>query len=221
MAVYPGAERETRVPLTILENTVQGIFEAAGMRVEAAKSVAESLVDADLRGIHSHGVLRVPDYVKKLTDEGVDPRGKPRIVSDNGAALVIDGGNNLGQVAMRFAMESAISRAKDINLAFAAVGGSNHAGTMDYYVRMALAHDMIGIAGTNALPTMAPWEAGKKLSASILWASQSLAAMAGPSCLTLPLVQQRTVRSASTLRKVNRSQSAGLMTPTGSPQRMR
>ena len=163
MAVYPGAERETRVPLTILENTVQGIFEAAGMSVEAAKSVAESLVDADLRGIHSHGVLRVPDYVKKLTDEGVDPRGKPRIVSDNGAALVIDGGNNLGQVAMRFAMESAISRAKDLNLAFAAVGGSNHAGTMDYYVRMALAHDMIGIAGTNALPTMAPWGGREKI----------------------------------------------------------
>lgn len=163
MAVYPGTEHETRVPLAILASAVQSIFEAAGLAADDARTVAESLSDADVRGIHSHGVLRVPDYVKKLTHEGVDPRGRPRLVSDKGAALVVDGGNSLGQVAMRFAMQTAIARAKEINLAFAAVGGSNHAGTMDYYVRMALEHDMIAIAGTNALPTMAPWGGREKI----------------------------------------------------------
>ncbi|HRD77148.1 MAG TPA: Ldh family oxidoreductase [Hyphomicrobiaceae bacterium] len=163
MATYPGAETEKRIPLALLATTVQDVFRAAGLAAGAAGTVAESLTSADLRGIHSHGVLRVPDYVKKLLDEGVDPRGAPRLISDKGAALVVDGGNNLGQVAMRFAMEQAIARAKEINVAFAAVRGSNHAGTMDYYVRMALAHDMIGIAGTNALPTMAPWGGRDKI----------------------------------------------------------
>ena len=163
MAIYPGIEGEARVPLSVLERMVQDIFVAAGMAERDAKIVADSLVHADLRGIHSHGVLRVPDYVYKLLKEGVDPRGVPKIVSENGAALVVDGANNLGQIAMSFAMESAIARAKDINVAFCAVGGSNHAGTMDHYVRMALAHDMIGLAGTNALPTMAPWGGKEKL----------------------------------------------------------
>jgi len=163
MAVYPGAEREIRAPLAVLAGAAQAIFEAAGMPPEAARTVAESLSDADLRGIHSHGLLRVPDYVKKLTEEGVDPRGQPRLVSDKGAALVVDGGNSLGQVGMRFAMEQAIARAGEVNLAFAAVRGSNHAGTMEYFARMAVAHDMIGIAGTNALPTMAPWEGREKI----------------------------------------------------------
>ena len=163
MATYPGAEKETRVPLALLVSSVQEIFQAAGLTSDSARTVAESLTDADLRGIHSHGVLRVPDYVKKLVDEGVDPRGTPRLISDKGAALVVDGGNNLGQIAMRFAMEHAIARAKEVNVAFAAVGGSNHAGTMDYYIRMALPHDMIGIAGTNALPTMAPWGGRDKI----------------------------------------------------------
>ncbi len=163
MANYPGTEKETRVPLALLVTAIQEIFQAAGLTADAAKTVAESLTDADLRGIHSHGVLRVPDYVQKLLDEGVDPRGTPRLISDKGAALVVDGGNNLGQIAMRFAMEHAIARAKEVNVAFAAVGGSNHAGTMDYYVRMALPHDMIGIAGTNALPTMAPWGGREKI----------------------------------------------------------
>ena len=76
---------------------------------------------------------------------------------DAAAALVIDSGNNLGQVGMTYAMRKAIERASEINMAFAAVGGSNHAGTMEFYARMALESGMIGICGTNALPTMAPF----------------------------------------------------------------
>ena len=64
---------------------------------------------------------------------------------------------------MAFAMEKAIERAREINVAFAAIGGSNHAGTMDFYARMALADGMIGICGTNALPTMAPWGGRDKI----------------------------------------------------------
>lgn len=163
MALYPGTEKETRVPVGVLDAAVFAIFSACGMNERAARAVTRSLVDADIRGIHSHGVLRVPDYVGKLTEEGVDPTGEPRLVTDAGAALIIDGANNLGAVAMTFAMEQAIARARDINLAFAAVRGSNHCGTMELYARMALDAGMIGIAGTNALPTMAPWGGRDKI----------------------------------------------------------
>jgi LDH2 family malate/lactate/ureidoglycolate dehydrogenase len=128
-----------------------------------AALLSESLVHADLRGVHSHGVLRIPDYVKKLTKDGVDPRGRPRIVSERGAAIVIDGGNSMGQIGGAFAMKRAIEKARDMGIAFAAVRGSNHCGAMDWYTLMAVRAGLIGLAGTNALPTMAPWGGTEKI----------------------------------------------------------
>src|SRR5262245_37097950 len=128
-----------------------------------AALLADTLVRADLRAIHSHGVLRVPDYVAKLTRDGVDPRGRPKIVHEAGAVVVVDGGNSMGQIGGMFAMREAIARARAHGLGAAAVRGSNHCGAMDYYAMQALPHDIIGIASTNALPTMAPWGGRDKI----------------------------------------------------------
>ena len=163
MAEYPGSHNEKRVAPSALHEQVASIFRACGMAPQHAATLTDSLVQADLRGIHSHGVLRVPDYVAKLTRGGVDPIGEPTVVKDHAGALVIDCGNNLGQIGGAFAMSKAIERARTNGLAAAAVRGSNHAGTMDYFVRMAIAEDMIGIATTNALPTMAPWGGVEKI----------------------------------------------------------
>jgi LDH2 family malate/lactate/ureidoglycolate dehydrogenase len=163
MAEYPGVENERRFPQAELHRVVQAIFERCGMAAADAGVLADQLVMADVRGIHSHGVMRVPLYVRLLTGGGVDPRGRPRVVKDATAALVIDGGNNMGQIAGAFAMGTAIARARTTGVAVAAVGNSNHAGALEYYVRMAIAADMIGIATTNALPTMAPWGGIDKL----------------------------------------------------------
>ncbi|MCI0623178.1 MAG: Ldh family oxidoreductase [Acidobacteria bacterium] len=157
MSHYPGTERERRIPWKVLQTTVAGIFQACSMSGEDAGLLAETLVQADLRGCHSHGVLRVPEYVLKLKEGGVDPAGKPLVAHDAKAASVVDGGNSMGQIASSFAMREAIRRAREYNLALAAVRGSNHCGAMAYYAMLALPEDMIGIAATNALPTMAPW----------------------------------------------------------------
>lgn len=157
MAIYPGSENERRVLAEDLLTRVTDIFIDCGMSNADASLLADSLVAADIRGIHSHGVLRVPDYVKKLREHGVDPRGRPSVVKDNGAALVIDGGNSMGQIGSHYAMHQAIERARQVNVAVAAVRGSNHCGAMFYYTLQAVQAGMIGIAMTNALPTMAPW----------------------------------------------------------------
>src|SRR5688500_18515233 len=153
MAEYPGVESERRFPHEALYGLVRRVFERCGMTEADAGVVADQLVKADLRGIHSHGVMRVPLYVGKLTEGWVDPRGRPRVGKDAGAALVVDGGNSMGQVAGAFAMRQAIERARTTNVAVAAVGHSNPCGAMEYFVRMAVEADMIGIATTNALPT--------------------------------------------------------------------
>ncbi len=157
MSGYPGTEREKRVSSENLQRLVSGIFQACSLSSEDASLLAENLVAADLRGCHSHGVLRVPEYVRKLKQEGVNPKGQPRIVQDHPAALVVDGGNSMGQIGCTFAMRKAIERARSSFIAAAAVRGSNHCGAMAYYAMLALPEDMIGLATTNALPAMAPW----------------------------------------------------------------
>jgi ureidoglycolate dehydrogenase (NAD+) len=128
MAEYPGIEHELRFPHEALHGVVQAIFERCGMTEADAGVVADQLVKADLRGIHSHGVMRVPLYVGKLTEGGVDPHGRPRLTKDATATMVVDGGNGMGQVAGVYAMRQAIERARTTGVAVAAVGNSNHCG---------------------------------------------------------------------------------------------
>jgi L-2-hydroxycarboxylate dehydrogenase (NAD+) len=163
MAQYPGSESEQHVMPAALHEAVRAIFVACGMAAPDASLLATSLVEADQRGIHSHGTLRVPDYVGKLTSGGVDPRGRPSIAHEAGNAIVVDGGNAMGQIASAFAMRAVIGKAAANGVALAAVRHSNHCGAMDHWAMMALPHDMIGIAATNALPTMAPWGGVEKI----------------------------------------------------------
>ena len=157
MPAYPGAEHEKHIPADDLNALVATVFERCAMSKDDAALLADTLTRADLRGVHSHGVLRVPEYVVKLRKGGVDPKGRPRVVKDSAAALLIDAGNSMGQIGAAYAMNLAIERAHTSNVAVAAVRGSNHCGAMAYYAMQTLPHDMIGLATTNALPTMAPW----------------------------------------------------------------
>ncbi len=155
--------KEQRIHADKLQALLTTIFAHCAMETADAARLADSLVFADLSGVHSHGVLRVPEYVKKLTTGGVNPKGQPQIVRDNGACLVVDGGNSMGQIGTTFAMQQAIERAATLGVGVAAIRGSNHCGALAYFTRMALNRDMIGIATTNALPTMAPWGGAERM----------------------------------------------------------
>jgi LDH2 family malate/lactate/ureidoglycolate dehydrogenase len=150
-------EPDPRVPVAAALAVATGVFEACGMSAADAAFLAGTLVDADRRGVASHGLMRIPEYVGKLRDGGIDPRGRPRVVRDSGAALVVDGGNAMGQIAAAFGMARAIERAQTTGVAVAAVRGSNHCGAMAPFAEQALAEDMIGVAISHTLPVMAPW----------------------------------------------------------------
>ncbi|MGB5052747.1 MAG: Ldh family oxidoreductase [Caldilineaceae bacterium] len=161
MAELP--ESGKRAPVDELLALVTDVFVRCGMRGDDAALLADTLVYADLSGIHSHGVLRVPEYIVKLTTGGVNPAGRPALVRDVGACLVVDGGNSMGQIGMDFATKQVIERAAIHGIAAAGIRGSNHSGAMAYYAQQAVAHGMIGIATTNALPTMAPWGGAERI----------------------------------------------------------
>ncbi len=156
MADYPVTESDIRIAKEPLTRMAQAIFAACGMSAENARLLASSLVHADLRGVHSHGVLRIPDYVHKLVRGGVDPAAIPFVVSSRRGSILVDGNNNMGQIGASFAMDLAMESASQNGIALAALRGSNHCGALDWYTLRAARNGMIGIVGSNALPTMAP-----------------------------------------------------------------
>jgi LDH2 family malate/lactate/ureidoglycolate dehydrogenase len=120
--------------------------------------MASIQVEADLRGVHTHGIAMTPMYVKRLLDpEGINPRGRPKVVTSAAAIEIVDADNAMGHLAAHFGMGRAIERARATNIAAVSVRHSNHCGALAYYPMMALEHDMIAIATTGALPSMAPW----------------------------------------------------------------
>lgn len=154
---YPPSDDERLVPVEIAGPIVVAIFERCGMSTADATVVAVSLIQSDLRGVQSHGLVRIPEYVGKLRGGGIDPTGVPHVARDSGSALVVDGGNSMGQIAAGFSMEQAIARARGTGVAVAAVRGSNHCGAMAPYAIQALEAGMVGIAISHTLPVMAPW----------------------------------------------------------------
>jgi L-2-hydroxycarboxylate dehydrogenase (NAD+) len=139
-------------------------FEAAGLPAADAAAVAELMVEADLRGSDTHGVIRLPINIRRLKAGGNNPRPNIRIVQEKPATAVVDGDNGIGHLVMRFATETAIRKAKTQGVAWVGARMSNHAGPANLYATMPLAHDMIGmylaVGSNNHLP---PWGALENL----------------------------------------------------------
>ena len=137
---------------------VARVFEAAGLPAADAAKVARLMVDADLRGSDTHGVIRVPLYLNRMKAGGVNPRPNIRIVSEKPSAALIDGDNGVGHLVMQRATELAIEKARETGVGWVGARMSNHAGPAFLYATMPLAHDMIGIyfavGSSNHLP---PW----------------------------------------------------------------
>ncbi|MEW6398567.1 MAG: Ldh family oxidoreductase [Bacillota bacterium] len=133
------------------------LLEANGVPQDKAALVADALVDSDLRGVESHGVLRLETYLEHVSVGNIDPRGECLMVSSRGVVMVADGNNGFGQVVGRQAMGTAIEVARQHGASLVLVKNSNHLGSLAYYAGLACEHDMIGIALSNASAVMAPW----------------------------------------------------------------
>lgn len=133
------------------------IFVGAGMKDEDAGISADNLVYADLAGMESHGVIRMPAYLKRLENGGTSKTGEISIIKETDTTALIDGNNTMGQVVSKKCMELCIEKAEKNGVAFVGARGSNHFGMASYYSQMALEHDMIGMTFTSpAAHLMAP-----------------------------------------------------------------
>ena len=146
------------------------------MPAEDARLAADTLVQADLWGHQSHGVMRLSWYVARLQAGVCDPVAKPEFVVDAGALAVLDGQDGMGQVLTARAMQDAVRRAKAHGIGAVALRNSNHFGTAMYFTLMAARAGCVGFLSTNASPAMAPWGGRKKTVGTNPW---SWAAPAG------------------------------------------
>lgn len=140
-----------------LNHFIVDVFKALGMSEADALVCADVLIEADRRGIDSHGIGRLkPIYYDRIRDGILNPITKIDIIKDGLTTAVIDGNNGMGQVISKKAMELAIDKAKQYGLGMVVVRNSSHYGIAGYYATMATAKNMIGITGTNARPSIAP-----------------------------------------------------------------
>jgi LDH2 family malate/lactate/ureidoglycolate dehydrogenase len=132
-------------------------MEKLGVPPEHAEIVSDVLIEADIRGVDSHGIIRIYTYYgNRLEKNYMDATTPYKVISETDTTVLYDGGNGLGHVVSYEAMKKCISMAKKSNIGMATVKNSNHYGIAAYYSMMALEHDMIGISLTNSQPLVAP-----------------------------------------------------------------
>jgi LDH2 family malate/lactate/ureidoglycolate dehydrogenase len=146
-----------------LESYIKAIFLKMGAPAEDADTAAKVLISADLRGVDSHGVARLSGYVRLWEKGRLNASPKISIVHETPSTAVVDGDLGAGLVVAPFAMKLAIEKARVAGSGWVAVRNSNHFGIAGYHTMMALEHDMIGFAMTNASPLVAPTFSKSKL----------------------------------------------------------
>jgi LDH2 family malate/lactate/ureidoglycolate dehydrogenase len=133
------------------------VLAAVGVPAADAALVAGCLVEAELWGHPSHGLLRLSWYVARIRSGVVDPTAAPRTVVDRGAVAVVDGREGLGHVLTAAAAREAVRRAREHGAGVVAVRNSNHFGMAAHYTRMMATDGCVGVLTTNSSPSMAPW----------------------------------------------------------------
>ncbi len=154
----------TRVPADRIAAFITRAFVAAGLPGEDARTLAALMVEADLRGSDTHGVIRLPLYIRRLRVGGINPTPNIRVVGERPSTALIDGDNGMGHLVMNRAAALAIAKAKTTGIGWVGVRMSNHAGPAALYVTMPLKHDMVGlyfaVGSSNHLP---PWGGSESL----------------------------------------------------------
>lgn len=145
-----------------LHNYIIRYFQRWSVPAEDASIAADVLLSADMRGVDSHGMIRLNSYYGSRLRKGlINPLSPMTIEKETATTLVINGNNGLGHPIGVKTMQLCIEKAGQAGIAMATVSHSNHYGIAGYYAMMALPHDMIGVSFTNSGPLVAPTH-GKK-----------------------------------------------------------
>lgn len=148
---------------TELEAWTKAVFQHYGFSEKHASQAASVLISADLRGIDSHGVARLIGYVRLIEKGRINPNPEMKIIRETPSTATLDADAAVGLVSAPFAMKIAIEKAQNCGSGWVAISNSNHFGIAAYHAMMALQHDMIGFALTNASPLVTPAQGAERM----------------------------------------------------------
>ncbi len=149
-------DESLRVPVKKLVSFMEEALVAMGIPPEDATIIADVLITSDLWGIASHGVAHLKMYHERIKTGLQLPVTRWTVGKDTPTTAVVDGGNGMGMVVGKHAMEIAMQKARQFGIGAVAVRNSSHYGVAGYYPRMALQEGMVGLSMTNAHPSIAP-----------------------------------------------------------------
>lgn len=150
-------EKERRFAPQSLTEYCVALYEKVGVPGDEALLISNSLVEANLRGVYSHGVSRMPIYMKRLKAGDIRTKAEWHVEAESPSGLVVDAMNSMGYVVGARVMERLAEKARETGLAMAGIRHSTHFGMTAYMTDIALKHGMIGIALSNSPASMAPW----------------------------------------------------------------
>ena len=157
MSQFPPLETRPYEPWDQLQSFMQDAFVAAGVPAADAAICTDVLLEADRRGIESHGVNRFkPIYIDRIERGTLLPVTELEVVRETPTTLVLDAHDGMGMVASHHMMERLVDKAKEHGMAGGAIRNSTHYGIAGYWATMASKEGLIGLTGTNARPSIAP-----------------------------------------------------------------
>lgn len=145
------------IPFEALRDLAERMFRAVGTPPDEAALVADTLACADARGMHSHGVLRLPVYIEKIQGGGFKPGRKGKVLRETDSIAFIDAEDGLGQVAIDRAIDLASLKAQRTGVGAVAVTNSNHYGEGAYYVRKPVDKGLFVLLTSNGAPNTPVW----------------------------------------------------------------
>ncbi|MDA4131979.1 MAG: Ldh family oxidoreductase [Thaumarchaeota archaeon] len=147
----------------VLQKFTGRVFAATGAPADVADTVAELLVRANLCGVDSHGVIRIPSYVDFIDAGRLKPAERPRVAKETASTGIVDGRWGFGQPTAIMAMELAIGKARKHGVGTVVTNHTNHVGRLADYTELATRKNMIGLAFAKSGPDVAPWQGMDKL----------------------------------------------------------
>lgn len=144
-----------QVPEAELRAFAARVLKAAGLQSDEAAAAADGLVAANLRGVDSHGVLRLIQYADSLSRGEINPRPDVRVIHRRGATALVDADHGYGFRPSMLAMDTAVTLAREHGVGLAGVRDSHHFGMAAMYAIRAAQAGMAGIVFTNAMPVLA------------------------------------------------------------------
>ncbi|KAF2874246.1 Malate/L-lactate dehydrogenase [Massariosphaeria phaeospora] len=142
---------------------VENVLVANHVPREHAGTIAKCLVEADLRGVDTHGINRIPSYMARIREGVLDARASPTLRQITPAVAQVDGGNGFGFLAAQTGMAAAIRMAQEIGIGMVSVKHSNHFGMSAWVVQQALDAGMMSLVFTNSSPALPVWGGKSKL----------------------------------------------------------